>query len=144
MIFSLIMLGYSPRLFSQPRYHNLLLSAWELRYGGREREEGRELLERLCQDKYHLQLTGPVFLGIDRTREDQTARGEGEKISFLSVPEPILERSDSVYLNTAQPSKHRKSGGSSKKIRTVCVKPFNVKTVSPGLPSKANSINHDF
>ena len=90
------------------------------------------MLERLCQDKYHLQVTGNVILGIDTIREDQMARGDRENISFLSVPEPILERSDSVHLSTVQPSKHRKSGGSSKKIRTVCVKPFNVKTVSPG------------
>ena len=37
-------------------YSDRLLHAWELKYGQTEqtREEGRELLRRLCRDKYHL------------------------------------------------------------------------------------------
>ena len=37
-------------------YSDQLLQAWELRYGQTEqtREEGRDLLRKLCQDKYHL------------------------------------------------------------------------------------------
>ena len=37
-------------------YSDTLLHAWELKYGETEgtREEGRELLRKLCEDKYHL------------------------------------------------------------------------------------------
>ena len=37
-------------------YSDTLLHAWELKYGetGQTREEGRELLRKLCKDKYHL------------------------------------------------------------------------------------------
>ena len=37
-------------------YSDKLLHAWELRYGqtDQNREEGRELLRRLCRDKHHL------------------------------------------------------------------------------------------
>ncbi len=37
-----------------PRYHDLLLDAWERRYGDGGRAAGIDRLERLCQDKVHL------------------------------------------------------------------------------------------
>ena len=44
------------RFLERPRYYNLLLSAWEQRYGGINREAGRALLERLCLEKHHLKV----------------------------------------------------------------------------------------
>ncbi len=43
------------RFFQQPRYHNLLMDAWERKYGDC-RSAGIDRLERLCQDKVHLRV----------------------------------------------------------------------------------------
>ena len=47
------------RFSDKPRYYNLLLSAWEQRYSGINREAGRLVLESLCRAKHHLKVRIP-------------------------------------------------------------------------------------
>jgi hypothetical protein len=44
------------QFMSSPSYSDLLLAAWEGRFGTgwKKREQGQELLKNLCQEKYHL------------------------------------------------------------------------------------------
>lgn len=42
--------------FDVPRYYNMLLDAWENKYGNyNNREEGISRLQKLCKTKYHLE-----------------------------------------------------------------------------------------
>ncbi|XP_014479842.1 PREDICTED: tubulin polyglutamylase TTLL4-like [Dinoponera quadriceps] len=41
--------------FDIPRYYNMLLDAWEAKYGDGSREEGISRLQKLCKTKYHLE-----------------------------------------------------------------------------------------
>ena len=41
-------------LMSTDNYYDLLLAAWEDRYGGEDRSEGRRVLQKLAEDKVHL------------------------------------------------------------------------------------------
>jgi hypothetical protein len=125
---------------SKPRYYNLLLSAWERRYGGERQEEGRRyggerreegmaVLERFCQDGYHLQLPGKSDQGQYRLETEGDDKGN---VNFLSVPESKLESVDALYLEDLRPHPAKTSSDPGKKLKTVVGKPFNVKTVSPG------------
>lgn len=40
--------------FEVPRYYNMLLDAWETKYGY-NREEGISRLQKMCRTKYHLE-----------------------------------------------------------------------------------------
>ena len=44
------------RFTDKHRYYNLLLSAWEQKYHGLNRETGRIVLEQLCANKHHLKV----------------------------------------------------------------------------------------
>lgn len=69
------------RFLERPRYYNLLLSAWEQRYGGINREAGRALLERLCLEKHHLKVPANVYV-------KKTALGQQTiDISGLEAPQ---------------------------------------------------------
>jgi len=50
------------KFLEKPRYYNLLLSAWEQRYSGINREAGRSLLEELCLAKHHLKVPANVYV----------------------------------------------------------------------------------
>jgi len=50
------------KYFEKPRYYNLLLSAWEQRYSGLNRESGRGVLEALCLIKHHLKVPASVYV----------------------------------------------------------------------------------
>ena len=74
------------------------------------------MLERFCQDGYHLKIPD---------------KSEGN-VDFLSIPESKLENVDALYLEDLQPHSAKAPSGPGKKLKTVVGKPFNVKTVSPG------------
>lgn len=41
--------------FDVPRYYNMLVDAWEAKYGDNNRQEGICRLQKLCKTKYHLE-----------------------------------------------------------------------------------------
>lgn len=65
------------KYFSQPRYYNLLLDAWEQKYGDC-RSAGIDRLERLCLEKVHLKI--PQTSSISST----TSSGSTSHITSLS------------------------------------------------------------
>lgn len=46
----------------KPRYYNLLLAAWEIKYSGINREKGRAILTDLCNQKHHLKVPANVYV----------------------------------------------------------------------------------
>jgi len=69
------------RFMDKPRYYNLLLNAWEQKYGGINRESGRSVLEVLCLDKHHLKVPANVYV-------KKTAKGQQAiDISGLQAPQ---------------------------------------------------------
>eukprot|EP00092_Neocalanus_flemingeri_P038130 GFUD01041502.1.p1 GENE.GFUD01041502.1~~GFUD01041502.1.p1 ORF type:complete len:823 (+),score=239.66 GFUD01041502.1:63-2531(+) len=71
------------RFLEKPRYHNLLLSAWEQRYNGINREAGRAVLEGLCLGKHHLKVPANVYV-------KKTALGQQNiDISGLEAPQDV-------------------------------------------------------
>ena len=68
------------RFLDKPRYHNLLLSAWEQKYHGLTREAGRTVLEELCLTKHHLKVPANVY--VKKTPSGQQAID----ISCLEAP----------------------------------------------------------
>jgi hypothetical protein len=70
----------------KPRYHNLLLSAWEQKYSGLERETGRTLLESLCRSKHHLKVPANVYV-------KKTALGQ-QTIDISGLAAPSSEKKD--------------------------------------------------
>jgi len=76
------------RFMDKPRYYNLLLSAWEQRYSGINREAGRTVLENLCLAKYHLKIPANVYV-------KKTAMGQQTiDISGLAAPSNDKETSN--------------------------------------------------
>lgn len=72
------------RFMEKPRYYNLLLSAWEQKYSGLEREAGRSLLENLCLAKHHLKVPANVYV-------KKTALGQ-QTIDLSGLAAPSSER----------------------------------------------------
>jgi len=72
------------RFMDKPRYHNLLLSAWEQRYNGINREAGRTVLEKLCLAKHHLKVPANVYV-------KKTALGTQETIDISGLAAPGSE-----------------------------------------------------
>lgn len=72
------------RFMEKPRYYNLLLSAWEQKYSGLEREAGRSLLETLCLAKHHLKVPANVYV-------KKTALGQ-QTIDLSGLAAPSSER----------------------------------------------------
>jgi len=71
------------KFLEKPRYYNLLLSAWEQRYNGINREAGRTLLEGLCLAKHHLKVPANVYV-------KKTALGQQTiDISGLQAPQDV-------------------------------------------------------
>jgi len=71
------------KFLEKPRYYNLLLSAWEQRYSGINREAGRSLLEGLCVAKHHLKVPANVYV-------KKTALGQQTiDISGLEAPRDV-------------------------------------------------------
>jgi hypothetical protein len=71
------------KFLEKPRYYNLLLSAWEQRYGGINREAGRSVLEQLCIAKHHLKVPANVYV-------KKTALGQQTiDISGLEAPRDV-------------------------------------------------------
>merc|ERR1712241_1589614 len=71
----------------KPRYYNLLLSAWEIKYSGINREKGRATLENLCSQKVHLKVPANVY--VRKTPSGQQAID----ISGLTAPSDSSSRS---------------------------------------------------
>jgi len=74
------------KFMEKPRYHNLLLSAWEQKYSGLERETGRTLLESLCRSKHHLKVPANVYV-------KKTALGQ-QTIDISGLAAPSSEKKD--------------------------------------------------
>merc|ERR1719361_2307951 len=74
------------KFMEKPRYHNLLLSAWEQKYSGLERETGRSLLESLCRSKHHLKVPANVYV-------KKTALGQ-QTIDISGLASPSSEKKD--------------------------------------------------
>jgi len=71
------------KFLEKSRYYNLLLSAWEQRYSGINREAGRSLLEGLCVAKHHLKVPANVYV-------KKTALGQQTiDISGLEAPRDV-------------------------------------------------------
>jgi len=71
------------KFLEKSRYYNLLLSAWEQRYSGINREAGRSLLESLCVAKHHLKVPANVYV-------KKTALGQQTiDISGLEAPQDV-------------------------------------------------------
>jgi len=71
------------KFMEKPRYYNLLLSAWEQRFSGINREAGRTLLEGLCISKHHLKVPANVYV-------KKTAKGQQTiDISGLEAPQDV-------------------------------------------------------
>merc|ERR550519_102943 len=75
------------RFMEKPRYYNLLLSAWEIKYSGINREKGRAILENLCSQKVHLKVPANVY--VRKTPSGQQAID----ISGLTAPSDSSSRS---------------------------------------------------
>jgi len=69
------------KFLEKPRYYNLLLSAWEQRYSGINKEAGRSLLEKLCLSKHHLKVPANVYV-------KKTALGTQETIDISGLAAP--------------------------------------------------------
>merc|ERR550519_665223 len=74
------------RFMEKPRYYNLLLSAWEIKYSGINREKGRAILENLCSQKVHLKVPANVY--VRKTPSGQQAID----ISGLTAPSDSSSR----------------------------------------------------
>jgi len=72
------------RFMDKPKYYNLLLSAWEQRYNGMNREAGRSILEKLCLSKHHLKVPANVYV-------KKTALGTQETIDISGLAAPVSE-----------------------------------------------------
>merc|ERR1712012_924164 len=84
------------KFMEKPRYHNLLLSAWELKYSGLERETGRSLLESLCRSKHHLKVPANVYV-------KKTALGQQTiDISGLAAPSSEKKEQEASSTNSSQ------------------------------------------
>merc|ERR1719495_2935566 len=84
------------KFMEKPRYHNLLLSAWELKYSGLERETGRSLLESLCRSKHHLKVPADVYV-------KKTALGQQTiDISGLAAPSSEKKEQKASSTNSSQ------------------------------------------
>merc|ERR1719228_1082751 len=68
------------KFMEKTRYYNLLLSAWEIKYSGINREKGRAILESLCSQKVHLKVPANVY--VRKTPSGQQAID----ISGLTAP----------------------------------------------------------
>merc|ERR1719397_2390051 len=82
------------KFMEKPRYHNLLLSAWEQKYSGLERETGRSLLESLCRSKHHLKVPANVYV-------KKTALGQ-QTIDISGLAAPSSEKKDLEAANPSQ------------------------------------------
>merc|ERR1719397_2119951 len=82
------------KFMEKPRYHNLLLSAWEQKYSGLERETGRSLLESLCRSKHHLKVPANVYV-------KKTALGQ-QTIDISGLAAPSSEKRDLEAANPSQ------------------------------------------
>ena len=87
------------------------------------------MLERFCQDGYHLQLPGNSDQGQCMS---ETECCDEENVNMLPVPQSLLENVDALYLEDLQHHPAKTASDPGKKLKTVVGKPFNVKTVSPG------------
>lgn len=84
------------KFMEKPRYHNLLLSAWEQKYSGLERETGRALLESLCRSKHHLKVPANVYV-------KKTALGQQTiDISGLAAPSSEKKDLEAASVNSSQ------------------------------------------
>merc|ERR1719228_2148038 len=99
------------KFMEKPRYYNLLLSAWEQRYGGINREAGRSVLEELCIAKHHLKVPANVYV-------KKTALGQQTiDISGLEAPRdvPTNGGGNKAATNGSHASDSSPSSGSSQK-----------------------------
>jgi len=86
------------KFMEKPRYHNLLLSAWEQKYSGLERETGRTLLESLCRSKHHLKVPANVYV-------KKTALGQ-QTIDISGLAAPSSEKKDLEVSSFSQEEAH--------------------------------------
>merc|ERR1719150_3022985 len=86
------------KFMEKPRYHNLLLSAWEQKYSGLERETGRTLLESLCRSKHHLKVPANVYV-------KKTALGQ-KTIDISGLAAPSSEKKDLEVSSFSQEEAH--------------------------------------
>merc|ERR1719382_2132421 len=86
------------KFMEKPRYHNLLLSAWEQKYSGLERETGRSLLESLCRSKHHLKVPANVYV-------KKTALGQ-QTIDISGLAAPSSEKKDLEVSSFSQEEAH--------------------------------------
>lgn len=93
------------KYFQSPRYHNMLLDAWEHKYGDC-RVAGIDRLEQLCQEKIHLKVPSASNKQID--------------VSVLKGP-------TSDVATTKDPPETATPGVKTTKRASVVAKPLNVK-----------------
>jgi len=128
------------KFMEKPRYHNLLLSAWEQKYSGLERETGRSLLESLCRSKHHLKVPANVYV-------KKTALGQ-QTIDISGLAAPSSEKKDLEAANPSQEevqipalessaSLKTENVPSSPSGRTSSTEPAALTTAAPAPPSSS-------
>lgn len=73
------------KFMEKPRYYNLLLAAWEIKYMGINREKGRAILTDLCNQKHHLRVPANVY--VKKTPSGQ----QTIDISGLTAPTDVTD-----------------------------------------------------